>query len=235
MIQNQCSVWANIYNPNSTLQLLDRTDWYGGYMGDSVNLKNQAGYHATGIPPSVCGFSVYDVEGIAGLESDGDITSSHSFSTWFTSLPLYNAAAYYPITLYPDGEGFYLFESNSFYPIDGELYGNEGQDHNRNFTFVIGADFTYHQCQDQILELQGSDDIWAFIGEDLVIDLGGLGANQLQIAEVDRMRLVDGETYTLKIYYAHRSSSTPSFRVRTNLDLHWTQWNANLPIHTGFD
>jgi fibro-slime domain-containing protein len=235
-ILNQTSVFANVISPNAIIRVTSGSDFYGGFIGAGVDLKNQGGFHATGMPPSLCGFSILDAPGLAADESDGDVSSSSSFDQWFRNAPLQNAAAYYPITLLPLGNGFYEFQSDAFYPIDNELYGNQGQAHNLNFTFVLNCKFTFHACQDQILELEGSDDIWAAVVDDLIIDLGGIGANQLQVAEMDRLGLTDGETYNLRIFYAHRSpSSTPSFRVKTNLDLHWSSAMSEVPMHTGFD
>ena len=236
IIQNQCAVYALVVAPDAQIQVLDGSDFYGSYMGDGVSVANQSGFHATGLLPSACGYTIFDSPGVPGLYSHGDITSADSFDSWYRHVPGANAAMHIPITLYPDGTGFYVYDEDEFYPIDGELYGNEGQQHNKNFTFFIAADFTYHGCQDQILELQGSDDIWAYIDDRLMIDLGGIDPSTPQIAEVDRLSgLVDGETYTIRIYFAHRSSSTPKLRIRTNLDLHYNPLAADLPAFAGHD
>jgi len=37
------------------------------------------------------------------------------------------------------------------------------------------------------------------------------------------------------VFFAHRSKSTPSFRIRTNLGITNNRWVSQVPIHTGFD
>jgi fibro-slime domain-containing protein len=235
LAQNQITLYATIVSPYAPLKVLDGSEFYGAFTGDTMHLSNQAAYHAVGELPAGCHFEIADISGTLGSVSGGDISSANSFQTWFRNFNAVNATAHYPITLYPDGTGFYEYKSDTFYPIDHELYGNEGQSHNHNFTYVVGADFTFNECQDQIIELQGTDDIWVYVDGRLLVDLGGVGADQVQIGEVDRLQLEDGEQYTLMVFFAHRSKSTPSFRIRTNLGITNNRWVSQVPIHTGFD
>ena len=47
--------------------------------------------------------------------------------------------------------------------------------------------------------------------------------------------LTDGERYSMSIFYAHRSGSTPRFGIRTNLNLGAGLLAAQTPVYAGWD
>jgi len=56
-----------------------------------------------------------------------------------------------------------------FFPIDGQLGGNDGADrdgtpHNYSFTLALNDSVTYKAGADQELSWTGDDDIWVFNG-----------------------------------------------------------------------
>jgi fibro-slime domain-containing protein len=102
---------------------------------------------------------------------------------------------------------------------DGDLLGDEGQPHNRNYTMEFGAIAQYDKCNGQFFEFAGDGDAWLMINDKLVIDLGGLGKGKHQFADLDRLGLWDGELYVLRFFYAQRSNDASSFSVRTNVNL----------------
>ena len=172
--------------------------------------------HAYGTTDA-CGEVLADRAGDAGAASDGGISSVESFNQWFRDVPGTNLAMRHPITLTDDGTGVYAFIDDSFHPVDGELFGNEGQAHNNHWTYAITATFTYESCTDQFIEFRGGDGAWIFIGSQLGIDLGGVGSTGTQRVDLDRLGLVDGETYAMRLFYANRKGTGSVFRLRTNL------------------
>ena len=163
------------------------------------------------------------VAGEFGDESDGGVSSASSFAQWFADNPGHNFSMRHTIALAQNDQGFWEYDTADFTPVDGEGFGNEGAPHNRNFTYEIDATFTYDACAGQMIEFEGSDDFWVFVNDELAMDLGGTEAGTSQTLEVDRLGLTDGETYSLKLFYAHRASASAPFRLRSNIMMHTTR------------
>ncbi len=180
--------------------------------------------------PPPCG-DVNDASGTASTASDGAITSAATFDQWYSDLLGVNLAKEHAITLIRDGSGVYEHLDGDFHPIDGQLYGNEGDAHNLYFTYAIEAAFTYEACAGQFIEFAGADDCWIFINGAMGIDLGGVVPGTTQIIELDRLGLAGGQSYVMHLFFAHRGSSASEFNLRTNLVLSNDQAmvTANLP------
>ncbi len=169
--------------------------------------------------PPACG-DVLDAAGSASTASDGAITSAGTFDQWYSDVLGVNLAKEHGITLTRDASGVYEYLDDAFHPIDGQLYGNEGDAHNLYFTYAITAAFTYEACGGQWIDFAGADDCWIFIDGKLGIDLGGVVPGTGQILELDRMMgLADGQAYVMHLFFAHRGSAASEFHLRTNLVL----------------
>ena len=125
-----------------------------------------------------------------------------------------------------NGPGSYGYLDAAFYPIDGQLFGNESDAHNNYFTYTIDAHFEYTGCSDQFIEFMGADDAWIYIDGNMVIDLGGIAATTDQRIDLDRLGLVDGEEYTMELFFAHRAEGASQFNLRTNVEL----WNDEVVV-----
>ena len=218
LIQNQSEVYAQVISPNGRLEVQDGGDFYGEVIAESVHLQNQGGLHIAGNVPTLCGVEVADTAGAAGFGSS-HITSQDTFGQWFRDIPGVNASTHHSLSLERNNAGVYEYLDNAFAPIDGALYGNEGGPHNSFFTFEIPASFTYNACSGQYIWFEGSDDCWIYIGNELGIDLGGINPGTGQIVEFDRLGLIDGQDYTVRLFYAHRAGTVGRFNLRTNVEL----------------
>ncbi|MFG0283269.1 MAG: fibro-slime domain-containing protein [Phycisphaerales bacterium JB039] len=224
IVRNHTNVYATVISPNAPFQMDNNCDFFGQVTAHSLDLSNSSALHIDGVP-SMCSIVVEDTAGIAG-DWGGAITSADSFEQWFHDALGVNSSRYHSVVMRDWGSG-YEHRDDAFYPIDGKMYGNEGDAHNKYFTFDVKATFTYEACVGQTIFFEGSDDCWIFINDRLVIDLGGVEPGVGQVFEVDRLNLVDGESYDFRLLYAHRSTGTPRFNLRTTFEL------VPDPIETG--
>ena len=169
-------------------------------------------------------YSLYDAargdsQGSSGNMDKGAITSTESFSQWFRDVPGVNISKTYAVRAYIDDSGTYVYETNDFFPIDGVLNGNGRDNHNYYFTFEVCGTFVHDESADHMFHFKGDDDVWVFIDGKLVADLGGIAGAAEQYVEVNRLGLINGETYTLKFFMGERHPPQSTFRFSTTLSL----------------
>ncbi len=166
---------------------------------------------------------------------DGGITSAETFDEWFTDMPGVNMSALITITLvFDEAAQMYVFDDTldpgyealgGFFPIDNVLFGNEGEDHNTNFTFELHTKFKYCEDDAPFFKFVGDGDLYVFINDHLVTDIGGIHATHDHYVDISRPGLAshldlekDGDLYRMDIYFAQRSKEHFShFRIETNV------------------
>ena len=89
--------------------------------------------------------------------------------------------------------------------------------HNYGFTMKIQATFEY--VPGQYFEFLGDDDVWVFINNRLVVDIGGQHSQVSGAVDLDTLNLVEGANYSFHIFYAERHTSSSNFMMRTSIDL----------------
>jgi fibro-slime domain-containing protein len=149
---------------------------------------------------------------------DGFIESADSFSEWYETLPGVNQAFYLALYLAPNRDNF-VFDSDEFFPLDGQGFGNEGQNHNFHFTFELHTRFQY--SGGEVFRFSGDDDLWVYINGRLAIDLGGVHEAATQNISLDReasrLGITPGNSYTLDFFQAERHASESNFLIDTTL------------------
>lgn len=125
------------------------------------------------------------------------------------------------------GEGVYQFDrsgsdgEDQFFWIDGRGYGCDGSsrsrnDHNYSFSMELHREFTYQPGL--TFDFLGDDDVWVFINDSLVLDLGGVHPPLSGSFNVDDIPgLEAGNKYPFDFFYAERHTSLSTIRITTNL------------------
>lgn len=184
------------------------------------------------INPALFGLKAGDVAGsLTDGPSTNGLTSAEQFAMWFRDVAGVNSSTVVEMTLTRiAGTNQYVFDSDvdepyksrgGFFPVDRQLFGNfNSTGHNYHFTTEIAANFVFERGKGQVFKFTGDDDVWVFIDDRLVIDLGGLHAKREQFLDLDRLAwLQDGTSYTFRIFHAERRTTQSNFRMETTLKL----------------
>lgn len=162
----------------------------------------------------------------------GTVTSAASFNQWWRDDASVNMSAPLALTLTdPNNDGVYTYSSNSFFPINNQLLGNQGRSQNFHFTYAINTNFTFQPGQ--TFSFTGDDDLFVYVNGRLVIDLGGV--HQAQNASltfnadgsvtttgqgvngITALGLIAGQNYTFDIFFAERHTTQSNLSIATNI------------------
>jgi fibro-slime domain-containing protein len=178
------------------------------------------------IPGVVTGMVAPTLTG--GLPSPGPnlaagASSAANLAKWFVDSPGFNVSADYDVTLTEGAPGVFSYANNSFFPIDGQLLGNQGRAHNYHFTLQLEGLLSFDDPTagaDYFFTFTGDDDLWVYVNEQLFLDLGGVhGAASASFTEEDLKAggLLPGTQYLLDIFFAERHTTQSNFAITTTL------------------
>ncbi|MDO4507799.1 MAG: hypothetical protein Q4B65_00165 [Candidatus Saccharibacteria bacterium] len=158
------------------------------------------------------------------------------FSRWFSVVEGESKSYMGKLALsYDAAEASFSYESEEFYPLDGISKGFSGEEfkggeHNKLFTFNLGVPISVLRDGREEFSIAADDDTFVFIGEDLVLDLGGVHGEM-----TGRFRITEeGEVYTavgaedfgysgvrleegaavVRIFHADRNSTESIFKLK---------------------
>jgi len=155
----------------------------------------------------------------AGQSGNPTTTGKAAFDQWFNDVSGVNQKTLLPIQLTKGAGNVYTYTNSAFFPIDGQLWGNEGNPHNFHFTFELHTKFVY--LGGEVFKFTGDDDLWVFVNKKLAIDLGGVhGAMDGQVdldAKAGELGIQKGQPYPLDFFFAERHTSESNFRIDTTI------------------
>ncbi|HTJ81935.1 MAG TPA: fibro-slime domain-containing protein [Polyangiaceae bacterium] len=155
----------------------------------------------------------------AGQSGNPTTTGQADFDQWYRDVPGVNMSTPFTIALAPSGGTVFTYDNPAFFPIDDQLFGNEGNPHNFHFTFELHTKFFY--SGGETFSVTGDDDLFTFINGKLAIDLGGVHGAESQSVDLDAsaaaLGITPGNIYALDFFFAERHTSESNFRIDTSL------------------
>jgi fibro-slime domain-containing protein len=143
------------------------------------------------------------------------VTNAADFAQWYHDVAGVNMSQPFSITLTEGPPGVFVYDNGSFFPIDGQLFGDEGNAHNYHFTLELHCPFVYEAGQ--FLEASADDDLWVFIDGELALDIGGIHPTAGGSIDLDTLGLTPGNTYDLDIFFAERHTVASTFKLKTDI------------------
>ncbi len=155
----------------------------------------------------------------------------------------------YPFLPVTDAEGTYAGETESYYFLDDGFRSNASEFDsyaNRNYNYVLASngEFVYNQTDDLFFEFEGDDDVYLFINDQLVLDLGGAHPiskasfkvndyvkwaqsvlenpadyTSEEVARAHALDLEDGEIVKFDFFYMERHGYGANMRIMTNMHI----------------
>ncbi|SHL82611.1 fibro-slime domain-containing protein [Fibrobacter sp. UWT2] len=114
---------------------------------------------------------------------------------------------------------------SGFAGIDGSGKSSKNAYHNYGMSMKVQAKFQY--IPGQYFEFLGDDDVWVYINNKLVVDIGGVHDRRRRSVDLDTLGLIPESTYTFHIFYTERYKVEGNFKMRTSMDL---KVDANLLV-----
>jgi fibro-slime domain-containing protein len=203
----------NMRPPNSTTNLV------GGffpYILDSLYSRDEDGTDADYTKCPTCR-KEYNVTCFSRL--GGTALNNLAPVTWRDST--YRGADAFDRTRFPDGTGLgnYYAGTAGCQTTRPGFDGATKSRANLSFCFESHAQFVYEKGQEFFF--RGDDDIWVFINNRLVIDLGGVHNAAPGYVDLDTISvpepLVEGNKYPIDIFFCERMATQSNVRVSTNM------------------
>lgn len=122
---------------------------------------------------------------------------------------------------------------SGFTGIDGSGKSSSNAYHNYSLSMKVQAKFVY--VPGQTFEFLGDDDVWVFINNKLVVDIGGVHDRRRASVNLDTLGLTADSTYSFYIFYTERYRVEGNFKMRTSIDLQTDQTYYLVKVPTSAD
>ncbi|MAD47167.1 MAG: fibro-slime family protein [Oceanospirillaceae bacterium] len=147
------------------------------------------------------------------------------FDQWYRNVDGVNMAINKSLTMVNEGSGAgytrWKYTSDSFFPIDGEGFGNERNYHNYHFTLETHLRFYY--APGDTFTFRGDDDLYLFINGKLAMEIGGIHnviEKTLDLDSVaDELGIEPYNSYDFDLFFAERHTVLSNFQFETTMEL----------------
>lgn len=163
---------------------------------------------------------------VAGPNINLGASSAANFAKWFVDTPGYNVSQPFSLTLTEGAPGVFSYSNTSFFPLDGQLYGNQGRAHNYHFTLQLGGFLTFADpnpgTPDYSFSFTGDDDLWIFVDGKRFMDLGGVHEPASAIFTEETLKaggLLPNTRYAWSMFFAERHTIFSNISITTSLPL----------------
>ena len=201
---------------------------YGGYAGVGHPDFNSWG---CGLTTGLVQSTLINRRPVYGPNGASCINGKANFSSWFKSTPGINVPIRGTLTLTDIGGGTYQYSSTKFYPLDGKGFSTDGfqTDHDcgdteaHNFSYTMQAHWTGTiTSTSQSISITGDDDIWLFVNNKLVIDMGGThgattGSVPFTFPELAILGISLNQPVAFDLFRVERHTCASNFTITTNL------------------
>jgi fibro-slime domain-containing protein len=149
-------------------------------------------------------------------------TGKDNFDQWYRDVDGINIHIDVSLLLTPDPArpGVFVYDNDTFFPIDMMGWPDPYADHNHDFTAEMHFTFPYRGGE--IFNFRGDDDVFVFINGHLAINLGGIHIAEMGSVDLDsratELGITPGRDYQMDVFYADRHCCDSTFHVETTFE-----------------
>jgi len=147
----------------------------------------------------------------------GNPDSTVNYDTAFKNIAI---DTFLTFTLVPGSAGIYRFSDPLFFPLDGKGFGAEvaqGTLRSHNYSFSMELHWQFVKVPGLTFHFAGDDDMWAFVNNALVMDIGGIHNTLTGTLNVDNFNLTNGSINTFDVFYCERHVTSSDILIETNI------------------